>query len=78
VIGKNATYNTYLPAMHFADVNLSRSFNNGKWTLQGGVKNIFNIGQVNLLGGSSNSIHNSDRQQAVSPGRSVFVGIRMS
>jgi outer membrane receptor for ferrienterochelin and colicins len=74
-LGKNASYTSYLPPMHFADVNVSKNFAKQNLTLQLGVKNIFGIRQTSILGNANNSVHGSNGVQNISIGRSGFVSV---
>ncbi len=74
-LGKNASYTSYLPAMHFADANVSKNFSKQNVTLQLGIKNIFGIRQSNILGNANNSVHGSNGVQNISIGRSGFVSV---
>ncbi|MFM2191250.1 MAG: hypothetical protein RLZZ118_207 [Bacteroidota bacterium] len=75
-IGRDATYNAYLPPMHLADINISKQFLNNKLQVQVGMRNIFGITSVAIQGNANTSIHGGNGQQNVSPGRSGFVNAR--
>jgi outer membrane receptor for ferrienterochelin and colicins len=77
-IGENASYNAYLPATHWLDANASKNFLANKLQLQIGVKNILNIGSLQVQGNTNTNVHGNNGIQQMSPGRSIFLNAQYS
>jgi outer membrane receptor for ferrienterochelin and colicins len=75
-LGNGAFGNAYLPGQHFADVNVSQSCFKNKLELQIGVRNIFGITTLGVIGATSNGIHSQGNTQLIAPNRSVFLNVR--
>jgi outer membrane receptor for ferrienterochelin and colicins len=75
-IGRDATYNAYLPSMLMADANITKQLWQDKLQIQLGVKNIFGITTMAIQGNANSNIHGGNGRQNFSPGRTFFVGVR--
>jgi outer membrane receptor for ferrienterochelin and colicins len=64
----NSTHYTWLPSPFSGEGSGVR--------FQLGIRNIFNITSLAIQGNSNTSIHGGNGQQAISPGRSFFIGLR--
>jgi len=79
VTGKNTTNQSVLyiaetAAYNLADFTVFTNINKCL-TVTGGVKNIFDVSNINNTAASSGSIHNSGGAVAISYGRSYFIGL---
>lgn len=74
--GQDALYIANTAAYHLADLTANTTVN--KYiTVTAGVKNIFDVNNVNNTAASSGSIHNSAGAVAISYGRSYFLGLNL-
>ncbi|MBL0181414.1 MAG: TonB-dependent receptor [Chitinophagaceae bacterium] len=74
--GLDVLYIAKTAAYHLADFTANTTLN--KYiTVTAGVKNIFDVNNVNNTAASSGSIHNSGGAVAISYGRSYFVGLNL-
>jgi outer membrane receptor for ferrienterochelin and colicins len=71
--GNGSFGNAYIPHQHLADANITQQFFKNKMEMQLGVKNIFNVKSLSVIGATNNGIHSQGNTQLVSPNRSVFL-----
>jgi len=74
--GMDVLYIAKTAAYHLADFTANTTLNKYV-TLTAGVKNIFDVNNVNNTAASSGSIHNSGGAVAISYGRSYFIGLNL-
>ncbi|HNU89238.1 MAG TPA: TonB-dependent receptor, partial [Ferruginibacter sp.] len=74
--GQDVLYIAETAGYHLADLTANTAVN--KYiSIAAGVKNIFDVSNVNNTAASSGSIHNAGGAVAISYGRSYFIGLNL-
>ncbi len=76
ISGQDILYIAETAGYHLADLTANTTINK-YLSVTAGVKNIFNVNNVNNTAASSGSIHNAGGAVAISYGRSYFIGLNL-
>jgi outer membrane receptor for ferrienterochelin and colicins len=74
-LSNEASYSSYLPATNFMDANLTQNFFKNSLNAQIGIRNIFNVGTLPILGAPLQGNHGSNSSQLVGMARNYFIKV---